>query len=405
MTRRFVHREYHPTDPAFMREERRFLDREWAALRSMRFHRDELAADIERCLDAPELDERPLLVLVGIGHSGRGDDAAGIQVAHQVADSRPLCVKVLEDEAGVVSLVRSWAAADDGIVVEAIRSGARVGTVRHFVLAQEGVEDEKLPDWTGDEIAEALEFARSVDHRPRRLTIYGIEGQDFEAGEGLTEEVESAVNRLATVLSRELSQAERIVLPDAGELLIRPIRAADRDDFMRSFQHLSEETRYERFLGPIRTLTEDQVTYFTEVDHHDHEALVALTPEGEIVGIARYIRLPEEAATAEVAVTVADAWQHRGIGYALLERLVRRARAAGVSSFRAICLSRNVDIQQLLREFSSDTRTKTPEPGVVELETTLPAEEEHSSAVRRALSVAARAFHGASPAPRDVSAS
>jgi GNAT superfamily N-acetyltransferase len=67
------------------------------------------------------------------------------------------------------------------------------------------------------------------------------------------------------------------------------------------------------------------------VDHHDHEAIIALDPlTGEGVGVARYVRAGADPEVAEVAVTVVDDWQGRGLGRALLERLAARARREGV---------------------------------------------------------------------------
>ena len=72
------------------------------------------------------------------------------------------------------------------------------------------------------------------------------------------------------------------------------------------------------------------VTYLTEIDHHDHEAIIALEEEsGEGIGVARYVRNPTHPETAEVAVTVIDEWQGRGLGTLLLEVLGQRARAEG----------------------------------------------------------------------------
>ena len=79
-----------------------------------------------------------------------------------------------------------------------------------------------------------------------------------------------------------------------------------------------------------------------EVDHVDHEALVA-TPllSAEIVGECRFIRLPDQPDTAEVGVTVVDAWQGRGLGSALLARLSEHALQAGVEYFTAEVLAEN----------------------------------------------------------------
>lgn len=80
---------------------------------------------------------------------------------------------------------------------------------------------------------------------------------------------------------------------------------------------MSPESRYRRFLAARDRLSEAELDYLTRVDHHDHEALVALVLETqEGVGLARFVRLPEDPEDAEVAIAVADAWQRRGVGTA-----------------------------------------------------------------------------------------
>jgi RimJ/RimL family protein N-acetyltransferase len=173
---------------------------------------------------------------------------------------------------------------------------------------------------------------------------------------------------------------------DGTPLLVRAIRPTDRQALAENFDHLSEETRYRRFLAPIKRLTERDLAYLTDVDHRDHEALIALTAIGEIVGVARYIRLDARPATAEVAVTVADDWQ-RGIGTMLLRRLAVRARANGVTCFLGICLSRNADMIGMLRHLGPERPTRGDDPAIVEIEVEIPADPDSAelrSAVRRA---------------------
>ena len=80
----------------------------------------------------------------------------------------------------------------------------------------------------------------------------------------------------------------------------------------------------------------------TDVDHRDHEALVALAPgSGQLVGVARFIRNPREPDQAEVAVTVIDSWQRRGLGAALLRELAQRAAEEGIRHFTAEILAEN----------------------------------------------------------------
>jgi RimJ/RimL family protein N-acetyltransferase len=183
---------------------------------------------------------------------------------------------------------------------------------------------------------------------------------------------------------------ELITTRDGTELFVRPMYPGDRAAYLREFEQLGEQTRYRRFLAPIKQLSESEVTYFTNVDHSDHEALIAVTREGEIVGVARYIRLTEGADLAEVAVTVADAWQGRGVGTILLHRLADRAGRAGVETFRGICLTENTDMQQLLRELGPEVKVSRPDPDLIQIDAKLPAPGDTPDAVRPAIRPAPR---------------
>ena len=99
-------------------------------------------------------------------------------------------------------------------------------------------------------------------------------------------------------------------------------------------------------------LTDSQATYFTAVDHVDHEACVAHAPDDDtyIIGVARFIRYGSAPDDAELlAVTVADSWQGRGLGAALLRVLTARAIEVGVRRFRAEMMADNAAIIGLLR--------------------------------------------------------
>lgn len=139
-------------------------------------------------------------------------------------------------------------------------------------------------------------------------------------------------------------------LRDGSRLLLRPLRPADRDLYLRGFEHLSARSRYMRFFSPKATLTEKELHYFLEVDHHDHEAIVAIdvdTDEG--VGVARWVRDLDDPGVAEVSVAVVDDHQGRGIGGALLGAAARRAREEGVGRLRATVLSDNTRMLRLIR--------------------------------------------------------
>jgi GNAT superfamily N-acetyltransferase len=152
-----------------------------------------------------------------------------------------------------------------------------------------------------------------------------------------------------------------------ASLEIRPISAEDKQAMLEAFEHLSEESRYRRFLAPHGRLTTAELRYFTEVDHHDHEALVAIDPATEQgVGVARYIRSAEDPAVAEVAVAVVDEWQCQGVGSRLVAALADRAREEGIASFGALVLADNELMLNILRDLGR-VHVVHSEAGTVEL--------------------------------------
>ena len=136
-------------------------------------------------------------------------------------------------------------------------------------------------------------------------------------------------------------------------------------------------------------LTESQLTYLTDVDHHDHEALVAFTEDGELVGVARFVRLVDEPAAAEAAVTVADAYQGRGVGTVLTQELARRAREEDVDVFTATALAANLEVIDLLGRLG-DSQVKHDGSGGVEMRIVLADGTGRGSALLQALKHHAR---------------
>jgi GNAT superfamily N-acetyltransferase len=137
---------------------------------------------------------------------------------------------------------------------------------------------------------------------------------------------------------------------DGTPVVVRPLVPSDREAYLRAFARFGPETRYRRFLGPHGDLSEREVRYFTEVDHRDHEALLALDPVGgDVIGVARYIRVPGRRDTAEFAVTVVDDRQGRGVGTVLMHELVERARRSGIRRAEVSVLTTNRPCIELFR--------------------------------------------------------
>jgi RimJ/RimL family protein N-acetyltransferase len=165
-----------------------------------------------------------------------------------------------------------------------------------------------------------------------------------------------------------------VVLRDGSAVLIRPVRSADAPLLADGFARLSERSRRLRFLAPKQALSPAELGYFTDVDHHDHEALGALDhADGRGVGIARYVRDAGDPQAAEIAVTVIDDWQGRGLGTELVAQLSERARSEGIRRFTALVTADNPAMARLLRNVRADLVRH--ESGALQYEITLgPAE-------------------------------
>ncbi len=134
----------------------------------------------------------------------------------------------------------------------------------------------------------------------------------------------------------------QVTLRSGHQALVRPLRPDDGPGLAEAFEQLSETSRYRRFFAVKPRLSEGTLAVLTDVDHHDHEALVALAPDsGQLVGVARFFRLSGQPDQAEVAVTVIDSWQRRGLGTVLLRELAQRAATEGIRHFTAEILAEN----------------------------------------------------------------
>jgi nucleotide-binding universal stress UspA family protein/GNAT superfamily N-acetyltransferase len=183
-------------------------------------------------------------------------------------------------------------------------------------------------------------------------------------------------------------QGRTVTLRDGARVRLRPISAADRLLLAESFERLSEQSRYRRFLTAKEKLSGGELDYLVDgVDHVDHEAIVALDPlTGQLLGIARYVRSKEDPEIAEVAVTVADNWQRRGLGRALLDKLTYRARREGVRRFSALVLGENRPALGLFADLGHAERQQSA--GEVELMIELPPVRGMGAQLARALRAA-----------------
>lgn len=159
-------------------------------------------------------------------------------------------------------------------------------------------------------------------------------------------------------------------LPDGAQVLIRPIRADDKRMLTDGLRRLSDESVHRRFLTPKRSFSRAELRYLTEVDGRDHVALVAEHPSGPVrrlIAVARFVRLAEDPHAAEVAVTVADDWQGRGLGSMLSEQLASEARRLGIRRFTATMAADNVPAHRLMARLTDHLEQHHVGSGVDEL--------------------------------------
>jgi RimJ/RimL family protein N-acetyltransferase len=160
------------------------------------------------------------------------------------------------------------------------------------------------------------------------------------------------------------------LLPDGTPVLIRPIRADDKRMLSDGLRRLSGDSVQRRFLTPKRSFSRTELRYLTEVDGRDHVALVAeypAEPVRRLIAVARFVRLSDDPEAAEVAITVADDWQRRGLGSLLSARLAEEARRLGIRRFTATMAADNVPAHRLMERLTDQLERHHAGFGVDEL--------------------------------------
>jgi len=166
----------------------------------------------------------------------------------------------------------------------------------------------------------------------------------------------------------ETIQTEAIVFPlktklrDGTKVLIRPLQRSDRNDLIRGFAKLSMGSRRFRFLSPIRKLSEYHLKSLIEVDQLNHVA-IGVKDIGRLgkpgIAIGRFVRLEDEPTIAELAITVSDEYQNRGIGTLLTRLLMRVAFDRGIEVLRGFLLDDNLAMMRLLESFGARIKRET----------------------------------------------
>jgi GNAT superfamily N-acetyltransferase len=147
---------------------------------------------------------------------------------------------------------------------------------------------------------------------------------------------------------------------DGTGLHFRPVVPSDRSQLVTGFSELSAESRFRRFGTLYERLTDEQLSFLRDLDYQQRFAWGVLVGDPPDVGVAigRYARYAGDAVgggvVADVGITVADQWQGRGIGTALLEALAITADVNGIKAFETLVLAENEPMLEIFRRYGAE---------------------------------------------------
>src|SRR5271156_5355893 len=218
---------------------------------------------------------------------------------------------------------------DDVVTVEHVAAGTIVGEIallRHIPRTATVTTTELLTGWIGDSDA----FARLV-HIP------GI----------MSRLVRTVRQRLPALLTPLPGRPRARPEPPP-----RPGLPRDSERTLQGRVWFSSETLYRRFMS-ARVPSPALMDYLAEVDYVDHFVWVMTDLDGNPVADARFVRDDHHPEVAEIAFTVADAYQGRGIGSFLIAALSVAARVAGVDKFSGRMLADNVAMRTIMDHYGA----------------------------------------------------
>jgi hydrogenase maturation protease len=153
---------------------------------------------------------RAAWLIIGIGNDFRRDDGAGRVVARLVAANAPSAVRVIEESGEGAALIEAWRGAEAVILIDAVHSGAPPGFIHQFDAHAKPIPRNFFQHSShAFSVAEAVELARELGQLPRRLIVFGIEGENYGAGEELSPVVQTAAEEVVRRILGELRAIAR----------------------------------------------------------------------------------------------------------------------------------------------------------------------------------------------------
>ena len=170
---------------------------------------------------------------------------------------------------------------------------------------------------------------------------------------------------------------EERTLEDGARIRLRLLRPDDRQRVAEGFSALSPESRYLRCLRARNDLSPAELHFMTDCDGQDHLAIAVLRldargNETDSVGLGRFVRCMDDPEAAEIALTVMDDWQGRGIGRLLLARLLAAMGERGYREARGVMHPDNDGMRRLIDGAGTDARRES-EDGLIRFAIAVPA--------------------------------
>lgn len=297
-----------------------------------------------------EVDLTGQVVADSIGtwfYSGIGGHADFIRGAALAKNGKPIIA------------MPSTADTKDGIrsrIVASLSEGAGVTTTRgdtHYVVTEYGVA-----------------YLHGRNLRERAMALLNVAHPDFRSGllhKAKQRRIVYPNQILPPVNAPYPSQYEwTVTLKDKQQVFMRPIKPADEPMMKEMFYSFSERTRYLRFHGPMKSFPHARLQVFCNVDYDQEMTLICMVGqpgEEDVVALGCYIH-DQGSNTAEVAFSVRDDWQNKGLGSHLFRKLVEIGRERGIDTFHAEVLTENLPMLNVFHHSGCTVATQA-EGGVV----------------------------------------
>ncbi len=136
----------------------------------------------------------PRVLVIGVGNDYRGDDALGLEAARRLSERRLPGVLVVERSGEGAELMETWKDVPAVVLIDAVSSGVAPGTIHRLEAHAQHVPAKFFHYSThAFSVAEAIELARVLNRLPPRMIVCGVEGKNFQAKSGLSEEVQKSL--------------------------------------------------------------------------------------------------------------------------------------------------------------------------------------------------------------------